>query len=70
MVILEDETRDAERRETLNELSQLFCVVQEMGRRLSYETHAKSYYPVRELNELLHQVREKLDLICQDQSNN
>jgi len=67
--MLEVETRDAARRETLEELSQLFCVVQEMGRRLSHETHAKSYYPVRELNELLHQVREKLDMIRQVQSN-
>ena len=52
-----DETREGERRETITELSDLFLVVQEMGRRLADETHGDSYAQVRELNELLHQVR-------------
>ncbi len=52
-----NETREGERRETIAELSDLFLVVQEMGRRLADETHGDAYAQVRELNELLHQVR-------------
>jgi len=52
-----DETKEGERRETIAELSDLFLVVQEMGRRLADETHGDSYAQVRELNELLHQAR-------------
>jgi len=52
-----DETREGERRETIAELSDLFLVVQEMGRRLADETHGDLYAQVRELNELLHQAR-------------
>ncbi|MDO9272701.1 MAG: hypothetical protein Q7T94_06760 [Rugosibacter sp.] len=52
-----NETREGERRETIAELSDLFLVVQEMGRRLADETHGDSYAQVRELNELLHQAR-------------
>jgi predicted membrane GTPase involved in stress response len=52
-----NETREGERRETIAELSDLFLVVQEMGRRLADETHGDLYAQVRELNELLHQAR-------------
>lgn len=52
-----NETREGERRETIAELSDLFLIVQEMGRRLADETHGDLYAQVRELNELLHQVR-------------
>lgn len=55
-----DETRDGERRETIDELSDLLRVAQEMGRRLADETHGDSYPKVRELNELLHQARVQL----------
>jgi hypothetical protein len=58
-----EETPEGERRETIQELSDLLFVVQEMGRRLANETHGESYDLVRELNELLHQARAKLDLI-------
>ncbi|MDP1644879.1 MAG: hypothetical protein Q8L71_05175 [Thiobacillus sp.] len=58
-----DETREGERNETIEELSNLLFVVQEMGRRLSYETHQEAYDLVRELNELLHQSSAKLELI-------
>lgn len=51
------ETQEDERRETIDELSDLFRVVQEMGRRLADETHGDAYSQVRELNELLHQAR-------------
>ena len=58
-----NETREGERRETIDELSDLLLVVQEMGRRLADETHGDSYSQVRELNELLHQTRVQLSKI-------
>ncbi len=58
-----NETREGERRETIDELSDLLLVVQEMGRRLADETHGDSYSQVRELNELLHQTRVQLTKI-------
>lgn len=58
-----NETREGERRETIDELSDLLFVVQEMGRRLADETHGDSYSQVRELNELLHQTRVQLTKI-------
>jgi hypothetical protein len=57
---------DLERYEAMEDLSQLFGVVQAMGRRLSEETHGSSYDDVRELNELLHQVRHRIDVIQTD----
>lgn len=60
------ETREGERRETIDELSDLLFVVQEMGRRLADETHGDSYSKVRELNELLHQARVQLTKIKDD----
>ncbi|MES2878733.1 MAG: hypothetical protein V4713_09945 [Pseudomonadota bacterium] len=61
-----DETRDDERRETIDELSDLLVVVQEMGRRLANETHGNAYAQVKELNELLHQTRVQLNKIKDD----
>ena len=61
--MLGDETREGERRETIDELSDLFFVVQEMGRRLANETHGNSYSQVSHLNELLHQARIQLNKI-------
>jgi uncharacterized coiled-coil protein SlyX len=58
-----NETREGERRETIDELSDLIVVVQEMGQRLAGETHGDSYSLVRELNELLHQARVQLSKI-------
>ena len=58
-----NETREGERRETINELFDLFVVVQEMGQRLAEETHGNSYSQVRELNEILHQARIQLTKI-------
>lgn len=60
-----DETARGERRETAGELLDLLALAQKMGRRLAYETHGESYDTVRELNEHLHQAREKIDLIQQ-----
>lgn len=54
---------ERERYEALDELSQLFGVVQAMGHRLADETHGPSYDDVRELNEYLHQARMKIDAI-------
>lgn len=56
-------TREDERRETIEELSDLLSVVQEMGLRLATETHGEAYDRVHELNELLHLVRAKLRAI-------
>ena len=61
-----DGTKESERRETIDELSDLLGVVQEMGRRLADETHGDSYARVRELNELLHQARFLLGKIEED----
>ena len=60
-----DETATGEKRETVGELLDLLAVVQKMGRRLAYETHGESYDLVREMNELLHQARERIELIQQ-----
>jgi hypothetical protein len=69
IIMQEEESPEGERRETIEELSNLLFVVQEMGRRLANETHGKSYDLVRELNELLHRARAKLDLIQQTPKN-
>lgn len=58
---------DGERRETIEELSDLLVVVQEMGRRLANETHGESYDMVRELNEILHTARLKIGEIQDSQ---
>ncbi|MDP2026246.1 hypothetical protein [Sulfuriferula sp.] len=58
-----NETKEGERRETIDELSDLLLVVQKMGQRLADETHGDSYSQVRELNELLHQTRVQLTKI-------
>ena len=61
-----DGTIEGERRETIDELSDLLIVVQEMGRRLADENHGDAYASVRELNELLHQTRVQLQKIRDD----
>ncbi|MFZ3081165.1 hypothetical protein [Rhodoferax ferrireducens] len=58
-----DDSQEQERRETVEEISELLAVVQEMGRRLANETHGNSYALVLELNELLHQARAKIEQI-------
>lgn len=63
--MLEDESPKGEWRQTFEELSELFFLVQEMGRRLANETHGESYDLVRELNERMHQVRVKMEVIQQ-----
>jgi hypothetical protein len=60
-----EENLAEERSETVKELSGLFVIVQEMGRRLANETHGEAYDLVRELNELLHQTRAKINQIEQ-----
>lgn len=61
--MLGDETREDERRETIDELSDLLFVCQELGRRLANETHGDSYRQVGQFNEILHQARMQLDTI-------
>jgi hypothetical protein len=58
-----DDSQEQERRETVEEISELLAVVQEMGRRLANETHGTPYALVLELNELLHQARAKIEQI-------
>ena len=53
------------RHETIEELSGLLFVVQDMGSRLSNETHGDAYALIRDLNDLLHQARATLTLIKQ-----
>ncbi len=62
----EREIVDSERRETLDELSDLLVVVQEMGRRLASETHGDQYGDVRILVDLFHQARVQLDKVRGD----
>ena len=59
----EADRRESERRETIQELGDLMSVVQEMGRRLSDETHGDAYENVRRLNEMLHEVRQQIERI-------
>jgi hypothetical protein len=54
---------EIERYQTIEEIAQLFGVVQAMGHRLAEETHGASYDEVRALNELLHQARMKIEAI-------
>jgi hypothetical protein len=58
-----NDSEKQERLETIEELSELLQVVQEMGRRLSNETHGNAYDLVQELNGLLHQARQQINLI-------
>ncbi len=52
-----------EQGETARELATLLRLGQEMGRRLSNETHGEMYDEVRMLISLLHQTRAQADLI-------
>lgn len=63
-----DETLKWEKNETVSELLDLLRISQEMGQRLATETHGESYNLVREVNELLHLVHEKVDLIEKNNS--
>lgn len=54
-----------ERQETVEELYGLLVTIQRIGQRLANETHGEPYDLVSELNELLHQSREKAELIRQ-----
>ena len=52
-----------EQRETAHEIATLLRLGQEMGRRLSNETHGDMYDDVRLLISLLHQTRAQADVI-------
>lgn len=58
-----DDILNSERCETIDELSELFKVVQEMGRRLGNETHGTAYADVRRFNEMLLEARQQLERI-------
>lgn len=57
------DTLAGERLQTIEELSGLLFVVQDMGGRLADETHGDAYDLIRDLNNLLHQARAALTLI-------
>lgn len=50
-------------RETAREVAEILRLAQEMGRRLSNETHGEMYDDVRLLISLLHQTRAQADFI-------
>lgn len=58
-----DDLLREEQGETARELAELLRLGQEMGRRLSNETHGDMYDEVRLLISLLHQTRAQADLI-------
>jgi hypothetical protein len=49
--------------ETLDELSLLFTVVQQLGANLEKQTSGYLHHHARELSELMQQARRRLDLI-------
>jgi len=51
------------RQETLEELSQMLLITQDMGRRLANESHGHAFDEAQILNNLLHQARLQLDRI-------
>lgn len=56
-----DETQKNERRETIQELSDLLAVAEEMGQRLLDESHGEAYDNVYQLVDLFRQCRKKVD---------
>lgn len=60
---MKPEMLEEEQRETARELAELMRLAQEMGRRLSNETHGEMYEDVRLLVSLLHQTRAQCDVI-------
>ena len=52
-----------ERHETIEELTQLLTVLQQMGRRLATETHEAAYDDVLKLNEIFHQAHLQIAVI-------
>lgn len=61
--MMKTEYLEEEQRETARELAELMRLAQEMGRRLSNETHGDMYDEVRLLVSLLHQTRAQCDVI-------
>lgn len=60
-----DESATGERIETIEELTELLSLVQQVGHRLAYETHGDDYSLVSELNTHLHHARLQLEKIRQ-----
>lgn len=52
-----------ERHETIKELFHLFLMVQQMGQVIANTSHGAAHDGARELNELLHQARLRIELI-------
>lgn len=63
--MIDIEILSGDRHETIEELSGLLYVVQDMGGRLANETHGEAYALVGEFNDLLHQARAAITLIKQ-----
>ncbi len=58
-----DDVEEQDRQEAVIELAELVHLAQETGRRLANESHGERYELVREVNDLLHQIRAKVELI-------
>jgi hypothetical protein len=65
MIMLTTPLQQEEQQETARELADILRIAQEMGQRLSRETHGELYDDVREFNEQLSQVRRSLDALAQ-----
>jgi hypothetical protein len=65
MIMLTTQLQQEEQQETARELADILRIAQEMGQRLSRETHGELYDDVREFNEQLSQVRRSLDALAQ-----
>ena len=58
-----NDAEEQDRQEAVIELAELVHLAQETGRRLANESHGELYDLVREVNELLHQIRVQIELI-------
>lgn len=52
---------ETEQKETARELADLLRLAQALGQRLETETHGARYDEVREIIDLLHQARNRMD---------
>ncbi|MDO6385941.1 MULTISPECIES: hypothetical protein [unclassified Uliginosibacterium] len=60
---MRDDSREAERLETIAELGDLLAVLREMGQRLANESHGSAYSGVQAFNASLHQAHVQLEQI-------
>jgi hypothetical protein len=64
---MKDETSEAwERRETIEELSDLLRLAEEVAQRLAHESHLESYNEAHQLLDTLHRARMAADAILRN----